>query len=1096
MFRDVPARPNYVELEQEVLQLWAETQAFEKLRSQTRGGPKWSFLDGPITANNPMGVHHAWGRTYKDLYNRFQAMLGHELRWQQGFDCQGLWVEVEVEKELGFKTKRQIEEFGVAEFVNKCKERVYRYAARISEQSQRLGYWMDWDNSYYTLSDENNYSIWAFLKLCHERGWLYQGHDVMPWCPRCSTALSEHEIATEGYVEKTHLAVTVAFPLLDRPGEAVLAWTTTPWTLPANVAAAVHPELTYVRVEPTTDDRPPTTDAQSFWLVKGAFQNPKSKIQNLKWEVVEERPGADLVGWRYRGPFDELDAQASVEHRVVPWDEVSEDEGTGVVHIAPGAGKEDFALGQEHGLPVLAPLDDSGVYVPGYGWMTGRSAGTVAEDVAAELERKGLLFDRELYTHRYPVCWRCGTELVFRLTDEWSISMDELRHQMMQATHEATWIPSFGLERELDWLRNMDDWMISKKRYWGLALPFYRCTACGHVTVVGSKEELRERAVEGWDEFEGHSPHRPWVDAVKVACARCGAAVARVPDVGNVWLDGGIVPFSTLNYRHDRNYWAQWFPADLVLESFPGQFRNWFYAMLAMSTALEGHAPFKTLLGYATVKDQQGEEMHKSKGNAIWFEDAASWHGVEPLRWLFASAPLERNLHFGHGLVEETVRKLQPLWEVYRFFVTYANLDRWRGIENAELRMQKFPWQLEQFSQFSILNAQLDTWLLARLRQLVTTARDRLGVYDVRSFTQAVEVFLDDLSNWYVRRSRRRFWGTDRGADTAEREAAFATLYVTLVTLARLLAPVLPFLSEALYQNLVRRVDASAPESVHLTGYPVADDLLLTIDTPDVENNRLSDEELLWDMAVIHRVVELGRVARKSAGLRVRQPLSRILVAVGSPEERAALLRHQNDVLDELNVKALEVLDSSAGLLRYQVKPNLRLLGPRLGKRLPEVRGVLEGLDGEQAGAVARAVETGQSAILTLGEEVITLAPDEVLIDSAPLEGYAVAQGDGIQVALDTTLTDDLRREGLARDLVRVVQEVRKAAGLTLSDRITLYLSRDEALGPVLAMWGDYLRGETLAANLVVGALPEDAYQEMVALDGMRLTVGVVRRAQ
>jgi isoleucyl-tRNA synthetase len=1091
MFRDVPARPNYVELEQEVLRLWAETQAFEKLRAQTRGGPKWSFLDGPITANNPMGVHHAWGRTYKDLYNRFRAMLGHELRWQQGFDCQGLWVEVEVEKELGFKDKHQIEAYGVAEFVNRCKERVFRYAAIQTEQSKRLGYWMDWDNSYFTLSDENNYSIWGFLKLCHERNWLYRGHDVMPWCPRCSTALSEHEIATEGYVEKTHLAVTVAFPLLDRPGEALLAWTTTPWTLPANVAVAVNPELTYVRVTEEARRRTKDDDVTSYWVVKGALERlvSSSVLRPSSFVVAEERPGSQLVGWRYAGPFDELAAQSGVAHSVVPWGEVSEVEGTGVVHIAPGAGKEDFALGREHGLAVLAPLDDSGVYVAGYGWLTGHKAGAVAEDVAADLERKGLLFDRQMYTHRYPVCWRCGTELLFRLVDEWLISMDELRHHMMDAARTTTWIPSFGLERELDWLRNMDDWMISKKRYWGLALPIYPCVECGHVTVVGSREELGERAVAGWEEFDGHSPHRPWIDAVKVACEQCGASVARVPDVGNPWLDAGIVAFSTLNYRRDRAYWEQWYPADLVLESFPGQFRNWFYALLAMSTALEGRAPFKTLLGYALVKDEHGEEMHKSRGNAIWFEDAAGWLGVEPLRWLFVSAPLERNLNLGRGLAEEAARRLQPLWEVYRFFVTYANLESWRPL--APGSTGNMMWQHADRS-----SSTLDRWLLARLRQLVTTAHDRLGAYDVRSFTQAVEVFLDDLSNWYVRRSRRRFWGTDRGADAADREAAFATLYVTLVTLARLLVPVLPFLSEALYQNLVRAVDLSAPESVHLTGYPVADDLRPVTDASGVEYNRSSDEQLLRDMAVVRRVVELGRVARKSAGLRVRQPLARMVAAVGSAEAGAALLRHQNDVLDELNVKALEVLDGAAGLLRYRVKPNLRLLGPRLGKHLPALRALLDGLDREQAGVLARAVELGQPITLALGENSITLAPDEVLIESAPLEGYAVAQADGMQVALDTTLTEALRREGLARDLVRVVQEARKAAGLRLSDRVTLYLSAEEGLGPVLATWGDYLRGETLAANLVVGALPEEAYQEVVELDGMRLTVGVVRRAQ
>jgi len=568
---------------------------------------------------------------------------------------------------------------------------------------------------------------------------------------------------------------------------------------------------------------------QSFWLAKSALS--RLSVQRSAFSVLEERAGAELVGWRYSGPFDELAAQAGVEHRVVPWSEVSEAEGTGVVHIAPGAGKEDFALGREHGLRVLAPLDDDGVYVGGYGWLTGRKAGEVAEEVAADLERKGLLFARERYTHRYPVCWRCGTELVFRLVDEWLISMDQLRHQMMVAARAATWIPTFGLERELDWLRNMDDWMISKKRYWGLALPIYPCAACGHVTVVGSKEELRERAVEGWEEFEGHSPHRPWVDAVKVACAQCGAAVARVPDVGNPWLDAGIVAFATLSYRHDRPYWAQWFPADLVLESFPGQFRNWFYALLAMSTALDGRAPFKTLLGYALVKDEHGEEMHKSKGNSIPFEQAAEWLGVEPLRWLFASAQLERNLHLGRGLAEDTARRLQPLWEVYRFFVTYANLDDWVPGAGYRVSGADVNWYLAPDTRHP-----LDQWLLARLNQLVAAARQRLDVYDARGFTLEVEAFLDDLSNWYVRRSRRRFWRTGGAAhEAADKRAAYTTLYTTLVTLARLLAPVLPFLSETLYQNLVRSVDPAAPESVHVSGYPDFGFTIYDFGLPDAE---------------------------------------------------------------------------------------------------------------------------------------------------------------------------------------------------------------------------------------------------------------------
>jgi isoleucyl-tRNA synthetase len=1099
MFQEVPARPDYVALEEEVLRLWADRRVFEQLREQTKGGPRWSFLDGPITANNPMGVHHAWGRTYKDLYNRYHAMLGHELRWQQGFDCQGLWVEVEVEKELGFKSKRDIEAYGVANFVNKCKERVFRYADVIAGQSKRLGYWMDWDNSYFTLADENNYGIWGFLKLCHERGWLRRGHDVMPWCPRCGTALSEHEIATEGYAERTHLALTVAFPLLDRPGEALLAWTTTPWTLPANVAAAVHPELTYVRVAQAEDTRHETRDDETktrsdvtgFWVVEEALgrlplslspglASPGLLGSHASWKVVERRPGAELVGWRYAGPFDALEAQAGVEHRVVAWDEVSADEGTGVVHVAPGAGKEDFALGQELGLATLAPLDDDGVYVAGYGALSGRKASDVPEDVAADLEARGLLFGRERYTHRYPVCWRCGTELVFRLVDEWLVGMDALRGPMMDAAREARWLPSFGLERELDWLRNMGDWMISKKRYWGLALPIYPCEACGHVTVVGSKQELRERAVAGWEEFEGHSPHRPWVDEVLVACERCGAATRRVPDVGNPWLDAGIVAFSTLRYHEDREHWREWFPADLVLESFPGQFRNWFYALLAMSTALDGRAPFKTLLGHATVKGENGDDMHKSKGNSIPFEVAAGWHGVEPLRWMYASAPLERNLLFGRGLAEETARSLQPLWEVYRFFVTYANLDDWRLVNGD--------WRLEQHHlSTSNLQSPIDRWLLARLSQLVGTARERLSDYDARGFTREIEAFLDDLSNWYVRRSRRRFWGAGRD------DAPYAALHLTLVTLARLLAPVLPFLSEALYQNLVRGVDPEAPDSVHLTGYPTADGSPMLNDV--VSGQRSAVGGLLADMEVVRRVVALGRTARRAAGLRVRQPLQRLLVATSSGAEREALLAHSGELLDELNVKALELLEADDALSSYRLKPNLRLLGPRLGRRLPALAAALAALTPAEAAAQARAALAGRQVQLELEGGGVTLEPGELLVESEPLAGFAVAQEAGLQVALDTALTPELRREGAARDLVRAVQEARKEAGLALSDRISLRLhASDGELDALLAEWGGYVQEETLARELAVGPLPAGLAATAVDLDGVAVSLLVARK--
>ncbi|MGZ8438803.1 MAG: class I tRNA ligase family protein, partial [Candidatus Limnocylindrales bacterium] len=636
MFQPVSAKPDLVAQEHEILAMWRDRQTFACLRAQNADGPRWSFLDGPITANNPMGVHHAWGRTYKDIFQRYHAMLGEAQRWQNGFDCQGLWVEVNVERDLGFTSKRDIEAYGIAEFVSLCKQRVLTYAARMTEQSIRLGMWMDWNDpdelrrlrdmladnpaqpatihgidgpvedsaemlvgrlgmpdvggSYFTFSNENNDLIWGFLAECHRRGWIYKGHDTMPWCARCGTGLSEMEM-NEGYADREDPGLTVLFPLVARPGESLLVWTTTPWTLTSNVAAAVGPDLSYVRVR--QGDR-------TFWLAKGTL---KTALEG-PFQVLEERLGADLVGWHYEGPYDDLPAVKAAfaageyRHRVVAWGDVGEDEGTGIVHVAPGCGAEDFQLGRELGLPVIAPLDESGIVVDGFGSLTGRDVRDVAEPIVEHLKHEGRFYRLEPYHHRYPHCWRCSTPLVFRLVDEWFISMGpvydkprselsreevdaSLRYQIMEVVDQIRWIPGFGYERELDWLINMRDWMISKKRYWGLALPIYDCRACGGFDVVGGRDELRERAVAGWEVLEGHTPHRPFVDAVTIACTSCGQPVSRIADVGNPWLDAGIVPFSTLHFREDPEYWAQWHPADFITESFPGQFRNWFYSMLA-----------------------------------------------------------------------------------------------------------------------------------------------------------------------------------------------------------------------------------------------------------------------------------------------------------------------------------------------------------------------------------------------------------------------------------------------------------------------------------------------------------------------------------
>ena len=667
MFKPVDTRFDVPALEQEIISFWEENGIVDKyLHRNEHSERRWSFVDGPITANGPMGVHHAWGRTYKDLWQRYHTMLGERQRYQNGFDCQGLWVEVTVERQLGFKSKRDIEQYGIAEFVRKCKESVYHFADIQTEQSKRLGYFMDWDNSYFTMSDENNYSVWMFLKTCHENGWLYKGTDVMPWCVRCGTGLSEQEIATTEYEELTHTSVFVKFPLLDRENESLLVWTTTPWTLTSNVAAAVNPGVDPQTGEPVVYVKAQRGD-EFFYAAKDALPSVGGKF-----EIVGELSGEDMLGWRYAGPFDELPVEHGVEHRVIPWDQVSAAEGTGIVHIAPGAGKEDFALGKELGLAAVAPLDEAGVYGPGFDWLTGMNVLEVAAPIVENLHDKGILVRSHEYTHRYPTCWRCRTQLVFRLVDEWFISLDELRHRMMEVTETIKWIPSFGRERELDWLRNMGDWMISKKRYWGLALPIFECE-CGHVEVLGGKEELFQRAISGLDDLE--SPHRPWIDDVRIECPACGEPVARIKDVGNPWLDAGIVPYSTLKYATDRDYWREWFPANFITESFPGQFRNWFYSMIAQSAALENTRPFETVLGYALLRDIEGREMHKSWGNDIPFDQAADGYGADLMRWLFCQHNPETNLNFGYSLLDAVKGRLLILWNTYSFFVRYATID-------------------------------------------------------------------------------------------------------------------------------------------------------------------------------------------------------------------------------------------------------------------------------------------------------------------------------------------------------------------------------------------------------------------------------------
>ena len=1046
MFKPAPSKVDFVQMEKDLLAWWNECGIVDKYLHRNDGsGKRFSFVDGPITANNPMGVHHAWGRTYKDVFQRYKTMQGFEQRYQNGFDGQGLWIEVNVERDLGMKSKTDIEDFGVDKFVELCKERVRRFADVQTRQSIRLGYWMDWDNSYHTMSDENNYTIWHFLKVCHQNGYIYEGRDVMPWCPRCGTGISHHEIVTEGYKDITHPSLYVRFPLLDRPGEALLIWTTTPWTLAANVSVAVHPDLAYVKAR--VHGTAPDGGDETLYILRSRLD-----VLKAEYEVIEEMQGAELNGLRYEGPFDDLPAQRGVEHRVILWDEVSPNDGTGLVHSAPGAGEEDYALGREHGLPSIAPLDEFGVFVDGFGQLTGLSVFDVPKPIYDSLRGKGIFYRLDQLTHRYPVCWRCDTELVFRLVDEWFISMDSLRRQIAEVTKKITWIPEFGLDRELDWLKNMDDWMISKKRYYGLALPIYKCAPCGRFDVIGSEVELKERSVQGWDEFEGHSPHRPWVDAVKIECAECGELVSRIKDVGNPWLDAGIVPFSTLKYRHDKDYWRRWFPADLISESFPGQFRNWFYSLLTMSTVLEDTEPFLTNFAFATLMDENGEEMHKSKGNSIEFEEGADKMGVDSMRWMYCGTNPASNLLFGFNRVYDTRRRLLiPLWNVYSFFTTYTNIDGYDPSIPAPPVAQR---------------PELDRWVVSEMQHLIGSTTVALDAYEPQTAVREIDEFVGRLSNWYVRRSRRRFWKSEVDSDKI---SAFATLHECLTTLVKLMAPFTPFMTEEIYQNIGR---SGGKESVHLEDWPTVDESL--IDT------RLGDATRL---AV--RLSGLGRAARSKAGIKVRQPVSRVAFKLRSPEERALLDQVAAQVKDELNAKEIDVLQDVSTVANLEIKPNFQLLGPKYGRNVGQVVDAIAGADPSE---VFRAVSANRP--VTVGE--YTLEPQEVIASAADKDGFSVASEQGYSAAVTTEITLELEREGRAREFVHQIQNMRRAAGFDIDDRIATYYTGDPGIDEVVAAHGEYIRQETLSDDLIAGAPPDGSYVESRVDDGRETIIGVV----
>ncbi len=830
---------DFKQIEEEVLEFWEKKKIFDKLKKKNKEKKTWSFIDGPITANNPMGVHHAWGRTYKDLFHRFKAMQGHEIRYQNGFDCQGLWVEREEEKTLGLKSKEDIEKFGILNFVKACKKRVEKFSKIQSEQSIRMGYWMDWDNSYYTMSDDNNLHNWYLLKSYFEKGWLYKGKDTVPWCWRCGTASSKHDIVTEGYKEVTHKALFMQFPLKKKSYEYFLIFTTTPWTVPANVALAVNKKIDYVRIE---------AQGKKYWLAEKRLNEIKEK-----YKILEKKKGKELEGIEYEMPYSNFEEQKDSPHKVVLWDLASEEEGTGIVHIAPGCGSDDFKLGKENNLPAISPLNEAGIYEEGFGEFSNKKYSDVSKLILSDMEKRGFVYKIENYHHRYPHCWRCGEELVFRLVDEWYIKSSGIRNKLIKENRNVEWYPKYGKVRQEEWFKNMGDWLISRKRYWGLPLPIWECS-CKHVEVIGSLNELKKKAIDKKKVEKLPEIHRPWIDEIKIKCSKCGKEVKRISDVGDVWLDAGIVPFSTLNYLDDKKYWKKWFPADLISENMPGQARGWFNALYWASITLTEKTPFKSLFSYESLKDEKGEEMHKSKGNAIWFDDAVEKIGADPMRLLYSLQDPSQELKFGFNVVKEPRNNINILYNLSRL------------VENSKIK--------------KISNIE-DKWILSKLNSLIEKVTQELEILHPHLASRALHDFwLNDFSRNYIQIIRDRISKEDESAKYVVKE-----VYTNLIKLCSLF---IPFITEKVWQDLKNKKIVEE-ESVHLCSWPKSD-------------KKKIDKKLEIMFEQTFQIIEKGLAERDKGKVGLKWPLTKATIYIKGKENFNNL---QEIIRSQLNVKEL-----------------------------------------------------------------------------------------------------------------------------------------------------------------------------------------------
>ena len=1021
-FRQVDPAQSFPDLEQSVLERWRERDVFHESIRRREGAEPYLFYEGPPTANGRPGSHHVLARVFKDVFPRYQTMRGKFVPRKGGWDCHGLPVELEVEKELGFHDKHDIERYGVAEFNAKCRESVLRYIDEWNELTERIGFWLDTDDAYYTLADEYVESVWWSLKQVWEKGLLTEGYRVVPYCTRCGTALSSHELA-QGYHDVVDPSVYVKFPLKDEPDVSLLAWTTMPWTLVPHAAIAVDPEVTYVRAR---------VDGDTMILAESLVE----RVLGEDAEILERTKGSDLLGLRYEPPFPYISDYGEKGHTVLPGDFVSVEDGTGVVHTGAAFGEDDFRLATENGLTIHNPVRPDGTFDERTGPFSGMYVREADAHIVEALRQSGRLFRTGEYEHSYPHCWRCDTPLIYYAKTSWYARTTEVKDELLAANESINWYPEHIKHGRFGkWLENNVDWALSRERYWGTPLPVWRCEDDGsHVVCVGSLAEIEERGGTPPEDV-----HRPYIDEVVLTCEECGGEMRRVPDLIDVWWDSGCMPFAQWHAPFENeDVFRERFPADYICEALD-QTRGWFYSLLAVSVLLFGETSYRTCLCLGLILDPEGQKMSKSKGNVVVPWDVLNEHGADAFRWYyFTSKQPWDGYRFSLDTVGESVRQfLKPLWDTYAFYVQYANL--------ADLPPEG-------------TRTDLDEWILSRLSATTERVIERMEDYDTTFAGRAIAEFVDDLSNWYVRLSRRRFW---RGDDAA----AFNTLRECLLGVSKLLAPLTPFVTDEIYDNL----DGSEP-SVHLCDFP----------EPGPR-----DDELEVRMQVVRDAVELGRAARGHAKMKMRQPL-REAVVVAADRERQAIEGLEQLLRDELNVKSVRYVSEADELGRFELKANYRTLGPRFGKQMPQAAAAIAALD------PARLRDGGRAGINLDGKDH-EIGPDDVTIVLQPLEGYQVERSGTHAVALNLELDDELRREGLAREVVHAVQAARKNAGLDVEDRIALSLAGDEDLLAAARAHEDYLTGETLATSLEFDGAQDEA--ESAEIDGRRLSISVTLAA-